>query len=65
MAGLAAGALASALAVLPSAARPDADIPVFTLAGFLAATAVLAFVWISVATRAAMRSDLVRALRNE
>jgi putative ABC transport system permease protein len=65
LAGLAAGALASALAVLPSAARPDADIPLGILAAFLGATAVLAFVWISVATRAAMRADLVPSLRNE
>ncbi|HEX7900802.1 MAG TPA: ABC transporter permease [Planctomycetota bacterium] len=65
LAGLAAGTLASALAVLPSAARPDADIPLVTLAAFLGATALLAFVWIGAATRAAMRAELVRALRNE
>ena len=65
LAGLAAGALASALAVLPSAARPESDVPLFTLALFLGATALLAFAWIAVATRAAMRSDLVSSLRNE
>lgn len=65
LAGLAAGALASALAVLPSAARPEAELPLGTLGLFLAGTALLAFAWIAVATRAAMRADLVPSLRNE
>ncbi len=64
-AGLGVGAAASMLAVLPSAARPDAEIPLGLLAGFLAATALLALAWIALATRAAMRADLVPSLRNE
>ena len=64
-AGLGVGVAASALAVLPSAARPEAEIPLGLLAIFVAATAVLALVWIAIATRAAMRADIVPALRNE
>lgn len=65
VAGLAAGTLASALAVGPSALQPQNHIPFGLLAGFLIGTAGLSLAWIAVATRAALRAPLLSALRHE
>ncbi len=65
LAGLAAGTVASALALAPSLLRPEARVPYGLLAGFLIGTAVLSVLWIAIATRAALRGTLVAALRSE
>jgi ABC-type lipoprotein release transport system permease subunit len=64
-AGLAAGAGASLLAVVPAAARPGVDVPFALLGGFLAGTFLLSLGWIRLAARLALRAPLVSALRNE
>jgi ABC-type antimicrobial peptide transport system permease subunit len=64
-AGLAAGTVASALAVGPSALQPQNHIPFPLLAGFLIGTAVLSLAWIRIATTLALRAPLVPALRHE
>jgi ABC-type antimicrobial peptide transport system permease subunit len=64
-AGLAAGTLASALAIGPSALEPQNHIPFGLLALFLVGTAVLSLGWIRIATTFALRAALVPALRHE
>jgi hypothetical protein len=64
-AGLAAGAGAAALAILPSALQPGVRVPLGLILAFLVGTAVLSLVWIWIATKLALRSPLVPALRNE
>ncbi|HYE99055.1 MAG TPA: FtsX-like permease family protein, partial [Planctomycetota bacterium] len=65
LAGLAAGTAAAALAIAPSVARPDVEVPYGLLAVFLAGTALLGLGWIWAAARVALRGPLVAALRNE
>jgi len=64
-AGLAAGTLASALAIGPSALQPQNHLPFGLLAVFLLGTAALSLGWIWIATRFALRAALVPALRHE
>jgi ABC-type lipoprotein release transport system permease subunit len=64
-AGLLTGTIASALAVGPSALRPEIHVPYLLLAGFLVGTAALSLGWIWIATRLALRAPLVPALRHE
>ena len=64
-AGLAAGTVASALAIGPSALQPQNHIPFGLLAVFLIGTAALSLGWIWIATRVALRAALVPALRHE
>ncbi len=63
--GLLAGVVASAVAVGPSLARPGAQVPIDVIGGFLLGTAALSVGWVWLATRAALRSPLIPALRNE
>ena len=64
-AGLLVGTLASALAIGPSVARPEINVPYGLLALFLFGTMALSLGWIWVATRLALRAPLIPALRNE
>lgn len=64
-AGLAAGVIASALAVGPSAFQPQNHLPWGLLALFLVGTGLLSLAWIRIATAAALRAPLVPALRHE
>jgi ABC-type lipoprotein release transport system permease subunit len=65
LAGLLAGTLASALAIAPSALRPENHLPFGLLGLFLVGTALLSLAWIWIATRVALRAPLVPALRHE
>lgn len=64
-AGVAIGALAGGIAVLPAVATPGSELPAAWLAALLAAIVVNGIVWISVAARCAMRGSLLDALRSE
>jgi len=64
-AGLAVGTLAAALAIGPTALRPQNSIPFGLLALFLVGTALLSLAWIRIAAGFALSSDLVPALRQE
>jgi putative ABC transport system permease protein len=64
-AGLAAGTLASALAIGPTALLSQTTLPVGLLALFLGGTAALSLAWIRLAAGAALRADLIPALRSE
>ncbi len=64
-AGIAAGTLASALAIGPSALQPRNHLPFGLLALFLVGTTVLSLGWIRLATALALRAALVPALRHE
>jgi hypothetical protein len=44
---------------------PGVDVPVLGIAAILAGVAVFGLVWIAVATRLAIRGDLLEALRSE
>lgn len=57
IAGVLAGTAAAALAILPADGRPAY--------GLLAATVLLAWLWIRIAARLALRAPLLEALRNE
>ena len=65
LAGLAAGTVASALAIGPSALQPQNHLPFGLLAGFLIGTAALSLGWIWIAARLALRAPLLQALRHE
>ena len=65
LAGLVTGTVASALAIAPSLARPDATIPWGWLGVFLAGTTALSLAWIWIAAKLALRAPLVPALRSE
>jgi ABC-type antimicrobial peptide transport system permease subunit len=64
-AGLAAGTLASALAIGPTALMSRTSIPVGLLAVFLVGTTLLSLGWIRLAAGAALRAALIPALRSE
>jgi ABC-type antimicrobial peptide transport system permease subunit len=63
--GLAAGLASAALAIAPSAARPEVHVPYGLLAAFLAGTAIISLAWIQIATGLALRGPVVPALRSE
>jgi len=65
LAGLIAGSVASAFAIVPSALQPRSSLPLGLLAVFLVGTAVLSLAWIRIATDVALRAPLVPALRHE
>jgi hypothetical protein len=64
-AGLALGALAAAVAVLPALLSPGAQLPYASLALTLGAVLANGALWTWAATRWAVRGDLLKALRNE
>ncbi len=63
--GLALGLVAAAVAVLPSLLSPAAQLPYRSLALTLSAVCVNGVIWTWMATRVALRGDLLEALRNE
>jgi ABC-type lipoprotein release transport system permease subunit len=65
LAGLLAGSVASAFAIVPSALQPRSSLPFGLLAVFLVGTAILSLAWIRIATNVALRAPLVPALRHE
>jgi hypothetical protein len=64
-AGLGVGVIAAAVAVLPAVLSPAASLPVGSLATTLMAILLNGLLWTWLATRLAVRGDLLRALRNE
>jgi ABC-type antimicrobial peptide transport system permease subunit len=64
-AGLGVGVIAAAVAVLPAVLSPETRLPVGSLAATLIAILVNGLLWTWLATRLAVRGDLLRALRNE
>jgi hypothetical protein len=62
--GLAIGVLAAAVAVLPSALSPGSEIPYRSLAATLAGVLLNGALWTWLATRWALRGDLLETLRN-
>lgn len=65
VAGLLTGAVAAALAILPAVTRPGTDVPFGLVTLFLFGTGILSMTWIWIATRLALRSPLVPALRDD
>jgi len=65
VAGLGVGVIAAAVAVLPAVLSPAAQLPVTSLAVTLMAILLNGLLWTWLATRFAVRGDLLRALRNE
>jgi putative ABC transport system permease protein len=63
--GLALGLLAAAVAVLPALLSPAHQLPYASLGVTLGAVLINGLVWAWLATRAALRGDLLVALRNE
>jgi len=63
--GLGIGVIAAAVAVLPAVLAPSGQLPVGSLTLTLAAVFVNGALWTWVATRFAVRGDLLKALRNE
>jgi len=63
--GLALGIAAAVVAVLPALLSPAAQLPYASLAVTLGAVLTNGALWTWVATRAALRGDLLAALRNE
>ena len=63
--GLALGIAAAAVAVLPALLSPAAPLPYASLALTLGTVLINGALWTWVATRAALRGDLLAALRNE
>jgi ABC-type antimicrobial peptide transport system permease subunit len=63
--GLGLGLLAAAVAVLPALLSSSGQLPYISLALTLAAICGNGFLWTWLATRYALRGDLLRALRNE
>lgn len=63
--GLAIGLAAAFVAVLPSVLTPGVEFPWLTLSLTLAAVLANGVVWTWLATRAALRGELLAALRNE
>ena len=64
-AGLGVGVIAAAVAVLPAVLSPASQLPVSSLATTLGAILLNGLLWTWLATRFAVRGDLLRALRNE
>ncbi|HMP83597.1 MAG TPA: ABC transporter permease [Verrucomicrobiota bacterium] len=65
MAGLALGVAAAAVAVLPTMLSPGSQMPYISLAITLCAVLANGALWTWVATKLAVRGDLLAALRNE
>jgi ABC-type antimicrobial peptide transport system permease subunit len=65
VAGLALGVIAAGVAVLPALLSPGAQLPVASLMFTLGAVLVNGAAWTWLATRLALRGDLLAALRNE
>ncbi|HEY9171846.1 MAG TPA: ABC transporter permease [Verrucomicrobiae bacterium] len=63
--GLVVGVVAAAVAVLPALLSPGTQLPWLTLGLTLAAVLLNGALWTWAATRAALRGDLLAALRNE
>lgn len=63
--GLAVGAVAAVVAVLPALLSPGAEVPYRTLALTLGAVLISGALWTWLATRLALRGELLPALRNE
>ena len=63
--GLAIGVITAAVAVLPSVMSPGAELPYRSLGLTLAAVLVNGMLWTWAATKAALRGNLLTALRNE
>jgi ABC-type antimicrobial peptide transport system permease subunit len=63
--GLGLGIIAAVVAVLPALLSPARHLPYFSLALTLAAVLVNGLIWTWVATRVALRGNLLAALRNE
>ncbi len=63
--GLALGVFAAAVAVLPAVLAPGGQLPVVSLTLTLAAVLINGALWTWLATRYAVRGDLLAALRNE
>ena len=57
--------MSAILAVLPALRSPSADVPYGRLAAVLAAIAANGLIWTYVASRSALRGDLLNALRDE
>lgn len=65
IAGLAVGVIAAVVAVLPALISPAAQLPASSLAMTLCAILLNGLLWTWLATRVAVRGDLLKALRNE
>jgi len=63
--GLACGTLSALLALIPNLLSTTAELPAAALAGTLLLILVSGIAWIWLATRLALRGDLLPALRNE
>jgi len=63
--GLAAGVVAALVAILPMLLAPGAEIHYLSLGSTLGAILISGLVWTWVATRLALRGELLKALRNE
>jgi len=63
--GLAIGIISAAVAVLPALLSPGRQLPYLSLAATLAAVLFNGVLWTWLATRYALRGDLMKALRNE
>ncbi|HYV34249.1 MAG TPA: FtsX-like permease family protein [Gemmataceae bacterium] len=63
--GLAIGIVSAAVAVLPALLSPGRQLPYLSLAATLAAVLFNGVLWTWLATRYALRGDLMKALRNE
>jgi ABC-type antimicrobial peptide transport system permease subunit len=64
-AGLVLGVAAAAVAVMPALLSPGAQLPVLSLSLTLVAVLINGAAWTWIATRLALRGDLLAALRNE
>jgi ABC-type lipoprotein release transport system permease subunit len=64
-AGLGIGTFSALIAVIPAALQPGVRVPFGLLAFFFVGTLALSLLWIALSTRAALRGDLVPALRQE
>ncbi len=63
--GLGVGVIAAAIAVLPAVLSPASEVPYRSLVITVAAVLLNAVIWTWLATRAALRGDLLKVLRNE
>jgi ABC-type antimicrobial peptide transport system permease subunit len=63
--GIAIGVVSAAVVVLPALVSPGAPLPYGSLAVTLGAVCLNGLIWTWLATRFALRGDLLEALRNE
>jgi hypothetical protein len=63
--GMGLAVAASAVAMAPSLAAPEVNVPIGTVTGFLVATVCFCLFWISLATRMGLHGNLIAALRKE